>query len=78
MRTEPKARRIPQENVVKQTRVGGSATYTYDLHKEEDIYNEVPYFEVSEKSMHIYKNTELFSPLSPFCGPNDVQAPKGT
>ena len=57
---------FPQENVVKQTLVGVSATCTYDLKREEGIYNQDPYFEVSVKLMQININPEPFSPFLPF------------
>ena len=63
-----RARRFPQENVVKQTRVGVSATYTYDLEIEYGIYSQKAYFEASEKMMQINKNPELLSPFLPLLG----------
>ena len=67
-----------QENVVNQNLVGVSATYTYDLKIEQGIYNQHPYFEVSENNMQTNKNPELFCPFLPFFGPNDVQTLTGT
>ena len=55
-----------QENVVNQNLVGVAATYTYDLKIEQGIYNQHPYFEVSENNMQTNKNPELFCP---FLGP---------
>ena len=50
-RSQSRARRFPQENAAKQTRVGVSATYTYDLKTEYGICNQDPYFDFSEKWM---------------------------
>ena len=66
------APRITQENV-KQTHVGVSATYVWLENRVRDC-NQDPHFEVSEKMMQINKNPELFCPVLPFFGPNDVQA----
>ena len=58
-----RARRFAQENVVKQTRVGVSATCTHDLKIEERIYNQDPCCEVSVKLVQINVNPEPFSPF---------------
>ena len=44
---------FPQENVVKQTRVGVSATYANDLKIDQGIHYQDTYFEFSEKSMQM-------------------------
>ena len=72
-----RARRFPQENVVKQTRVGVSATYAYrrlgnrvrDLLQPRSVFRS---FRKIGALVQIRKNPELFSPFFAFFGLNNL------